>query len=127
MVSFPLIGEHVAPEPAAEPVAALESVAVEETRGGVSVQVRTSTGGLATRPLDPSGSDLDESVAAAVAEHFASPEAELLGAVDSEIAAHTIVTVLIGRGDERLSGAAVQRGGRAFVVARAVWAALERG
>ncbi|MDJ0664931.1 MAG: hypothetical protein QNJ75_10240 [Acidimicrobiia bacterium] len=127
VVSFPLVGEHVAQEPAPEPVATLESVAVEETRQGVSVLVRTSTGAVATRPLDPMGSDLDESVAAAVAEHFASPEAELLGVVESEIAAHTVVTVLIGRGEERLSGAAVQRGGRAFVTARAVWAALERG
>ena len=126
VVSFPLVGEHALPEPQAEPAAALESVAVEETQDGVSVHVRTSTGGRAMRTLDPSGSELDSSVAAAVAELYGKSGAELLGAAESEIAAHTVLTVLIGIGDDQVSGSAVQRGGRAFAIARAVWTALER-
>jgi len=127
VVSFPLVGEHALAESTTDPVPALESVAVEERQDGVSVHVRTTAGARTVRTVDPSGSDMDVSVAAAVAELVGNPEAELLGTAESEIAAHTILTVLMGVGDDRLSGSAVQRGGRAFAMARAVWAALERG
>jgi hypothetical protein len=76
--------------------------------------------------VDPSGSELDAAVAGAVVELIGTAEAQLLGAAEFEIAGHTVLTVLMGASDNRLSGSAVQRGGRAFAIARAVWAALER-
>ena len=127
VVSFPLVGEHARSEPAVELAPALESVGVEETQEGVSVHVRMSSGTRAMRTLDSSGSDMDDAVAEAVAELLGRPEAQLLGMAESEIADHTILTVLVGVGDTRLSGSSVQAGGRAFAIARAVCAALERG
>lgn len=126
VVSFPLVGEHARPEPTVEPALALESAAVEEKLDGVSVQLRTTSGVRAVRTVDPLGSDMDDSVAAAAAELLGNPQAELLGVAESEIAGHRVLTVLMGIGDDRLSGSVVQRGGRVFAMARAVWAALER-
>lgn len=130
VVSFPLVGEHAraeaATQPAVSPALELESVAVEETPSGVSVLVRSTGGARATRSLGPTGSGMDEAVADSVAELVGQSGTSFLGAAESEIGGYQIITVLLGKGDERLSGSAVQRGGRAYATARAVWAALDR-
>ncbi len=126
VVSFPLVGEHAATAPADEVAPTLESVAIEETRHGVSVLVRSSSGATVSRSLDSSGAGMDEAVAAAVGELAGKPGAALAGAAEADLGGHTVVTVLIAMGERQVSGSAIQRGGRAYAVARAVWSALER-
>ena len=126
VVSFPLVGEHADASEAEEVAATLESVAIEETPQGVSVLVRSSSGDMVSRSLDSSGAGMDEAVAAAVGELAGHPGSMLVGATHSEMAGHTVVTVLLATGEKHVSGSAIQRGGRAYAVARAVWSALER-
>ncbi len=126
VVSFPLVGEHAAGAPTAEVAATLESVAIEETRDGVSVLVRSNSGVTVSRSLDSSGSGMDEAVAAAVAELAGQAGAGLVGAAEADMGGHTVVTVLVAVGEQQVSGSAIQRGGRAYAVAKAVWSALER-
>lgn len=129
VVSFPLVGEHAeAAREAEESVAvALESVAVEETPSGVSVSLRTTAGTGASRTLDSAGTGMDEAVVFAVGELAGSPGLSLLGVAESDLGGHTVITVLVTVGESRFSGSAVQRGGRAFAVAKATWSALAAG
>ena len=126
VVSFPLVGEHAEVAPEESPVSRLESVAIEETPDGVSVLVRSTTGARASRTLDAMGTGMDEAVVAAVCELKDCPTMKLLGCSDADMGGHTVVTLLVGAGDRSMSGSAVQRGGRAFAVAHAAWAALEK-
>lgn len=123
VVSFPVVGEARVVEP--DIAEALESVAIEETPVGMSVLVRTSHGARANRTLDASGSGLDEAVVSAVAELVGGGTVASLGVADADLGGHAVVTVLLRKGDRIVSGSAVQQGGRAYAVARAVWAALE--
>jgi len=123
VVSFPVVGEaHVVEPDVAE---ALESVAIEETPEGMSVLVRTSRGVQASRILDAAGTGLDDAVVSAVTELVGRGTVTTLGVADAEMAEHTVITVLLRRGDRIVTGSAVQQGGRAYAVARAVWEALE--
>ncbi len=126
VVSFPLVGEHAEAAGAApESVAvALESVAVEETPDGISVSVRTTGGVRASRTLDSAGPGMDEAVVFAVGELAGHSGLSLLGVAESDLGGHTVITVLVTVGESRFSGSAVQRGGRAFAVAKATWSAL---
>ncbi len=126
VVSFPLIGAHaeaVSEEPTARQ---LESVAVEETPDGVSVLVRTTDGTRVSRRLDPAGHGMDEAVVAAVGELSDHAGLSVLGVSEAEFGSDAVITVLVALGDSKLSGSAVQRGGRAYAVARATWSALEK-
>ena len=118
VVSFPLVGAHA--EVVADEAAALilESVAVEETPNGVSVLVRTGSGARASRSLDPAGTGMDEAVVAAVGELTGHPASSLVGVAESDMGGYTVITVLVGEGERRVSGSSIQRGGRAYAVAQ---------
>lgn len=130
VVSFPLVGEHarsdesVVPDVVAE--ATLEGVAVEETPDGMSVLVRLSDGRRAERALDDAGAiGLDEAILGAVAELWDQEQVSLVQVSEAKLGEHTVVTVLIAAEGRELTGATIQRGGRAYAVARASWIALD--
>jgi hypothetical protein len=125
VVTFPLVGAHAVDKTEVSGVSRLESVAVEETPNGVSVIVRSGAGGRATRSLDASGTGMDEAVAGAVAELTGHSATTLLGVAEAELSGHTVITVVVGLGDQFRSGSAIQTGGRAYAVARATWSALD--
>ena len=129
VVSFPLVGEHAPPIVTAktDPELRLESVAVEETPDGIAVLIRSSDGTRAVRSLEQGSTGMDHAVASAVGELCQQPDAVLLGVAESDLGGYAVITVLIGVDDcSRYSGSAVQHGGRAFAVARATWAALDK-
>lgn len=127
VVSFPLVGEHArsqSPATDATAEAKLESVAIEETPDGVAVLVRSSDGTRAGSTLG-SMADLDVGAAAAVAELVGVPDVKLADVLEEAVGDLLVLTVLIDVGGEiPRVGAALQSGGRAYAIARAVWAAL---
>jgi len=128
VVSFPLVGEHAVADPEAEEQVAtrLESVSVEETPDGISVAIRASDGRHVGRFLAAGVGEMDASVVAAVAELMERPDTALADLSEVRLGDETVVTVLLALGDGNLvSGAAIQTGGRAYVVAKATWVALK--
>jgi hypothetical protein len=129
VVSFPLVGEHATPTVGADaqPQRRLESVAVEETPDGIAVLIRDTDGMRATRSLQHGASGMDEAITDAVAQLRNMVGTALVGVAEAELDGTTVVTVLIDLGERRrLSGSAVQQGGRAYAVALAAWSALDR-
>ena len=129
VVSFPLVGEHAEPvammATAEETAPRLESVAVEETPDGVSVSVRSSDGRRSVRVVEPGLAGMDAAVVAAVAELAGEVDVSLIGLAESVLGDQIVITVLVGLGETRhASGAAVQQGGRAYAIAKAVWVAV---
>ena len=101
----------------------LDSVAVEESRTGISVRV-TVGGSTATRQVGASPDAMDAAIVGALAE-LAGIEAELVAAQRGEAAGATIVTVLLDvAGTGRQVGSAVVAAGDAYAVAQAAWRAL---
>lgn len=133
VVSFPLVGEHAvrsddAPATDGGAKASLEGVAVEETPAGISVLVRLSDGRRAERILDDSGLvGLDEAILRAEAELLDRQHVSLVQVSEATLGEHKVVTVLVTVEDRSLTGATIQRGGRAYAVARAFWTALDSG
>jgi hypothetical protein len=129
VVSFPLVGEHAAPQTKRKPagVRRLESVAVEETPNGIAVLIRGTDGARAIRSLDQRGSGMDTSVVGAVAELCNKGATSLVGVAEADLGGSTVITVVVDVGENRrVSGSAVQSGGRAYAVARATWTALDK-
>jgi hypothetical protein len=150
VVSFPLVGEHAkteaasfdedvpAPEemiPAGEESEALApdtgtpqslgSVAVEETSAGLKVVVRLSGGEAAEVAVNSGLAGLDASVAEGVANLIGAAPVQLIDVQETTANDSTVLTVFLTTVDQGdVVGAAIQTGGRAFAVARAVWAAL---
>jgi hypothetical protein len=128
VVSFPLVGEHAMADETvdAEPVEShLESVSVDETPDGISVSIRCTDSSRAERTLDAGVAEMDDALVAAVAELTENPEAALVDLSEALLGDQTVVTVLVSLGDgTRVTGSAIQLGGRAFAVARAAWIAL---
>jgi hypothetical protein len=129
IVTFPLVGEHarVADGVAGEPVAGfrLEGVAVAETPTGITLSVRATDGRVVDQQVATGGSGLDDAVIAAVADMVGSAVVGLTDVTEHSFGEHRVLTVLLTGDDGALyAGAAVQRGGRAYAVARAAWVAL---
>lgn len=105
----------------------LESLAVTEGVGGVTVTASSSNGGIATRPARPGAVGVAEAVVAVVAELSipGQPCPALLVVRDEELDGSNVVTVLLDLGaGRRRAGAAMLDGGRAYGLAKAVWQAL---
>lgn len=151
VVSFPLVGEHARSDPVlsdedllppqvevtetAEEIEApasetappplLDSVAVEETSSGLTAVVRLGSGEAAEVVVNSGLAGLDAAVAEGVAELIGAAPVRLIDIHETTSNDSTVLTVVLAtvdRGD--VVGAAIQTGGRAFAVARAVWAAL---
>lgn len=135
VVSFPLVGEREkrgpapmgvrsAPLPAVAP--RLDRVAIEEGPSGIELRVVASDGRSAIRMLQSGSSGLDGAVVSASGELLHRPGASLVSVHEQQIEGETVVTVVVAVSDgARVAGAALQRGGRPYAVARATWLALE--
>ena len=131
VVSFPLIGEHAAPDGQVEMRVAegqLESVAIEETPEGISVSVGSTDGRRITHSLQRGWAEMEEAIVAAVGELTGTAGVAVAGVNEARFGDHAVITVLLERAEgDFVSGAAIQRGGRAYAVARAAWLALRGG
>jgi hypothetical protein len=105
----------------------LQSVAVEEGRGGVLVRVSADDDTSAERRSRPGAAGLDDAVVAAIGElvdRKAAPPL-VLQVVEHEVAGTPLVTVVLELGDgSRRVGSAVAEGGRVYAVGYAAWLAL---
>jgi hypothetical protein len=112
--------------PAAASLVRLSSLTLEERTDQVTVTIGGSDGSSTSRtgPATPRG--LEQAIIRAVAA-LAVPGVEpaLLSLEESEVGGCRVITaVLEGPEGRPVAGSAVVQGGRAFAVARAVWAAL---
>lgn len=112
--------------PAAAGVVRLSSLILEERPDQVTVTIGGSDGSSASRtgPATPRG--LEEAIIRAVAA-LAVPGVEpaLLSLEESEVGGRQVITAVVEGAEGRpAAGSAVVQAGRAFAVARAVWAAL---
>ncbi len=117
--------QAAAPQPDHRAAVALDSVAVEEGRGGVTVSVAATDGrtAVARAPTAPGG--VDEAVVAAVAQLTAGAAARLVGVQETVVDGSVVLTVVVELVDRvRRAGSAVSDGGRPYGVARAAWKAL---
>lgn len=135
VVSFPLVGERATrvaaatgarPTPRPVAVPRLDRVAIEEGPAGIEIRVLASDGRSATRMLQAGSSGLDAAVVSAAGELLGRPGASLVSIHEQRLEGETVVTVVVEVSDgARVAGAALQRGGRPYAVARATWLALE--
>lgn len=104
----------------------LESVRVEERRGGISVTVVTEDGRSVTKPGRASEEGVNEAVVAAVGEASSVQPAPVLVEVgEAQLGGRSVVTVILQRPDGSvLVGSSVVGAEKAFAVARATWAAI---
>ena len=123
-------GDASPPTPASTPPAVvrrLQSVAVEEGRGGVLVRVSADDGTAAERRARAGEAGLDDAVVSAIGElvdRRAAPPL-VLEVVEHEVAGTPLVTVVVELGDgSRRVGSAVAEGGRVYAVGYAAWLAL---
>ncbi len=112
--------------PAVSGLVRLSSLTLEERPDQVTVTIGGSDGSSASRtgPATPRG--LEEAIIRAVAA-LAVPGVEpaLLSLEESEIAGRQVITAVVEGPEGRpAAGSAVVQAGRAFAVAKAVWAAL---
>lgn len=76
--------------------------------------------------LQAGSSGLDAAVVSAAGELLGRPGASLVSIHEQRLEGETVVTVVVEVSDgARVAGAALQRGGRPYAVARATWLALE--
>ncbi|MFQ5554880.1 MAG: hypothetical protein ACE5GC_05865 [Acidimicrobiia bacterium] len=113
------------PEARSDLAPALESVAVEESRGGVTVRLTATDGRTAVQRAQPLSNGVDAAVVAAVVELTGRGPIRLLGVQESVLEGSVVLTVVVEREDRsRRAGSAVSEGGRAYGIARAAWRAL---
>ena len=124
----PMDGITVQPTVSMEPAPAapveLDSVAVEESRQGVSVRV-SAGGQTATRLVGSGPNAMDAAIVSAVGE-LVGVEPELVAGQRGEAGDSKIVTVLANvPAKGQVVGSAVVTAGEAFAVAQAAWRALK--
>jgi hypothetical protein len=123
--------EEAADEPeAGEPVVevTLAAVTVEEDDTGVTVVARSSAGESSSRSVPATRHGLDEAAAMAAAE-LITPDTppRVVAVTDQTVEGSPVVTVVLEiHSGRRVAGASVVHGSRAYAVALAAWAALNR-
>lgn len=125
VVDFPLVGSY-----AEEVVAGVAArvrrphrIRVEETAAEMRIEVTSQAGAKATRTI-ARDAGMDGAVAGAVADLADRSDVTLVGVSEESLGGHVVITVLLEVEGTQRSGSAVQRGGRPFALAEAVWAAL---
>ena len=103
----------------------LDSVAVEEGRGGVTVRITTTAGATVSHEAAPVADGVDQAIVAGLAELTEHRSVRLVGVQESLVEGSFVLTVVLELQDRsRRAGSAVSEGGRAYGVARAAWSAL---
>lgn len=103
----------------------LASVAVEETRTGVTVRVTTELGRQLERSVAAAGPMVDIAIVEAVGALLASPPPEVVAVNDHLLDGTDVILVVVDHGDgTRTSGSAVIDIGRPFAVGTAAWRAV---
>ena len=112
--------------PAAAGLVRLSSLTLEERPDQVTVTIGGSDGSSASRTGPATARGLEEAIVRAVAA-LAVPGVEpaLLSLEESEVGGRQVITAVVEGPEGRpAAGSAVVQAGRAFAVAKAVWAAL---
>lgn len=121
----PMVDDAPTEQPRPErSVAALQHVSVDQREGGVAISV-TVGGRTARRDALPTVNGIDRALLSLVSGLLErTPEPALMSVIETTVEGTPLLTVLLDDGSRRLAGTAVDRGNRAWAVARAMWAAL---
>jgi hypothetical protein len=126
VVDFPLVGPRAEEMAAgvAERVRRPHGVTIEETANGIRLEVKAASGAHVIRTVANGGGGMDVALVAAVAELTGRTGVELVGVTDASFEGNRVLTVVLRSGESVTSGSAIQRGGRPYAMAQAIWRAL---
>jgi hypothetical protein len=112
------------PAPMSSAVPILGDVVITQRGGGVTVSVAAGDR-VATRPAVASEEGIDNALLEAVCEVLGvAPVPMLISVAAEDLSGSAAVSVLVDDGTARHAGSAVDRGNRAWAVARAFWSAV---